>query len=128
MLWNVLAYFYNDQRFSLDFYHLLYFLFAVTILLYIFVLLQYLRFMPNVSAKKSNSTPTSGRNRSSWECLLVSIILVKVVQHIIYSKWSLIRNSAYAVLNRPLLSIIGCVSCLEYDEHYILNFPNGYGR
>ncbi|XP_053481248.1 oxysterol-binding protein-related protein 9 isoform X1 [Ictalurus furcatus] len=22
----------------------------------------------------------------------------------------------------------GCVSCLEYDEHYILNFPNGYGR
>uniref|UniRef100_A0A8C1NUZ2 Oxysterol-binding protein n=1 Tax=Cyprinus carpio TaxID=7962 RepID=A0A8C1NUZ2_CYPCA len=22
----------------------------------------------------------------------------------------------------------GCVSCLEYDEHYILTFPNGYGR
>ncbi|XP_034438007.1 oxysterol-binding protein-related protein 9 isoform X1 [Hippoglossus hippoglossus] len=22
----------------------------------------------------------------------------------------------------------GCVSCLEHDEHYILNFPNGYGR
>ncbi|XP_063651820.1 oxysterol-binding protein-related protein 9 isoform X10 [Pan troglodytes] len=22
----------------------------------------------------------------------------------------------------------GCVSCLDYDEHYILTFPNGYGR
>ncbi|KAM9476298.1 oxysterol-binding protein-related protein 9 isoform 1-T1 [Clarias gariepinus] len=22
----------------------------------------------------------------------------------------------------------GCVSCLEHDEHYILTFPNGYGR
>ncbi|XP_069498308.1 oxysterol-binding protein-related protein 9 isoform X3 [Ambystoma mexicanum] len=22
----------------------------------------------------------------------------------------------------------GCVTCLDYDEHYILNFPNGYGR
>ncbi|XP_077132073.1 oxysterol-binding protein-related protein 9 isoform X2 [Ranitomeya variabilis] len=22
----------------------------------------------------------------------------------------------------------GCVTCLEYDEHYILTFPNGYGR
>ncbi|XP_055023611.2 oxysterol-binding protein-related protein 9 isoform X2 [Misgurnus anguillicaudatus] len=22
----------------------------------------------------------------------------------------------------------GCVSCPEYDEHYILTFPNGYGR
>ncbi|KAG3287140.1 OSBPL9, partial [Ictidomys tridecemlineatus] len=22
----------------------------------------------------------------------------------------------------------GCVSCLGYDEHYILTFPNGYGR
>uniref|UniRef100_A0A8I6AL53 Oxysterol-binding protein n=1 Tax=Rattus norvegicus TaxID=10116 RepID=A0A8I6AL53_RAT len=22
----------------------------------------------------------------------------------------------------------GCVSCLEYGEHYILTFPNGYGR
>uniref|UniRef100_A0A493TVY4 Oxysterol-binding protein n=1 Tax=Anas platyrhynchos platyrhynchos TaxID=8840 RepID=A0A493TVY4_ANAPP len=22
----------------------------------------------------------------------------------------------------------GCVTCLDYDEHYILTFPNGYGR
>ncbi|XP_034385859.1 oxysterol-binding protein-related protein 9 isoform X2 [Cyclopterus lumpus] len=22
----------------------------------------------------------------------------------------------------------GCVSCLEHDEHYVLTFPNGYGR
>ncbi|XP_040216423.1 oxysterol-binding protein-related protein 9 isoform X4 [Rana temporaria] len=22
----------------------------------------------------------------------------------------------------------GCVSCLDYDEHYIITFPNGYGR
>ncbi|XP_030061142.1 oxysterol-binding protein-related protein 9 isoform X4 [Microcaecilia unicolor] len=22
----------------------------------------------------------------------------------------------------------GCISCLDYDEHYILTFPNGYGR
>uniref|UniRef100_A0A8C9DWE9 Uncharacterized protein n=1 Tax=Phocoena sinus TaxID=42100 RepID=A0A8C9DWE9_PHOSS len=22
----------------------------------------------------------------------------------------------------------GCVSCLDHDEHYILTFPNGYGR
>ncbi|KAM5149105.1 oxysterol-binding protein-related protein 9 isoform 2-T2 [Mantella aurantiaca] len=22
----------------------------------------------------------------------------------------------------------GCVSCLDYDEHYIVTFPNGYGR
>lgn len=22
----------------------------------------------------------------------------------------------------------GCVSCLEHDEHYIVTFPNGYGR
>uniref|UniRef100_A0A2K5SEC5 Oxysterol-binding protein n=1 Tax=Cebus imitator TaxID=2715852 RepID=A0A2K5SEC5_CEBIM len=26
------------------------------------------------------------------------------------------------------MSIGGCVSCLDYDEHYILTFPNGYGR
>lgn len=25
-------------------------------------------------------------------------------------------------------SLIGCVTCLDYDEHYILTFPNGYGR
>lgn len=24
--------------------------------------------------------------------------------------------------------LIGCVTCLDYDEHYILTFPNGYGR
>lgn len=24
--------------------------------------------------------------------------------------------------------VSGCVSCLEHDEHYILTFPNGYGR
>lgn len=26
------------------------------------------------------------------------------------------------------LPAAGCVSCLEHDEHYILTFPNGYGR
>lgn len=26
------------------------------------------------------------------------------------------------------ISPVGCVSCLEHDEHYILTFPNGYGR
>lgn len=25
-------------------------------------------------------------------------------------------------------SLIGCVTCLDHDEHYILTFPNGYGR
>lgn len=24
--------------------------------------------------------------------------------------------------------LLGCVSCLDHDEHYILTFPNGYGR
>lgn len=24
--------------------------------------------------------------------------------------------------------LTGCVTCLDYDEHYILTFPNGYGR
>ena len=28
----------------------------------------------------------------------------------------------------PSLLSTGCVSCLEHDEHYILTFPNGYGR
>lgn len=25
-------------------------------------------------------------------------------------------------------SLTGCVTCLDHDEHYILTFPNGYGR
>lgn len=28
----------------------------------------------------------------------------------------------------PAAPAAGCVSCLEHDEHYILTFPNGYGR
>lgn len=33
------------------------------------------------------------------------------------------------VYNRVMMRLVsGCVSCLEHDEHYILTFPNGYGR
>lgn len=31
-------------------------------------------------------------------------------------------------LNLFFLSLTGCVTCLDHDEHYILTFPNGYGR
>lgn len=33
-----------------------------------------------------------------------------------------------AVFNFFFVFLIGCVTCLDYDEHYILTFPNGYGR
>ena len=32
------------------------------------------------------------------------------------------------LLTLSILLPTGCVSCLDYDEHYILTFPNGYGR
>ncbi|NXS06319.1 OSBL9 protein, partial [Neodrepanis coruscans] len=30
--------------------------------------------------------------------------------------------------NSYYFSLTGCVTCLDHDEHYILTFPNGYGR
>lgn len=38
------------------------------------------------------------------------------------------RQAGAAALAEAALLSTGCVSCLEYDEHYILTFPNGYGR
>lgn len=44
--------------------------------------------------------------------------------------WSIQHPDGKALCSSEILSLLftGCVSCLDYDEHYILTFPNGYGR
>lgn len=70
---------------------------------------------------------TFGPNPSSLECPLVYTILAKVSKD---TQWvSVFRyNNDDVSFTDLFLSAAGCVSCLEYDEHYILTFPNGYGR
>lgn len=43
-------------------------------------------------------------------------------------KSTFLHTSQYQLHNMQWLIVSGCVSCLEHDEHYILTFPNGYGR
>lgn len=67
--------------------------------------------------------PRLYEKESSPPFLFMVFLLMK---HLRRSLWEALWRFCWMFLN--FVFLIGCVTCLDYDEHYILTFPNGYGR